>query len=261
MSVQPLRRRRHRWERDPGRLTILVSLLGLGLASPAAGPAWAADELVCVFDQDFPPFSYLENGRPLGLDVDLPSAAAGTQGIRLLFRPLPWSQAKAQMAAGQAHIISGLTDTGERRKLYRFLDQPYATLTSLVFIKEGGRIGSLEDLAGRRVGTLGGSSYEAVLRARPGVAVVTFESEALALKALAAGQVEACAGSELTARHGLAKLGLTGIKALPQPLNQEPLYFAVGLGQEGLAARLQEGLQALRASGEFDRIEKRWLVR
>ncbi len=242
-------------------ITVVMCLLVLGLTGQGAGWARAGDGVVCVFDQDFPPFSYLENGRPVGLDVDLLRAVAERQGINLSFRPLPWSQAKAQMAAGQAQVISGLTDTGERRKLYRFVEQPYAMLKSLVFIREGGEIRTLDDLVGRRVGTLGGSSYEAILRARPGVAVVTFESEGLALRALAEGQVEAMAGSELTARHGLAALGQPGITALPQPLNEEPLYFAVGMGQESLAARLREGLQALRDSGEFDRIKNRWLNR
>lgn len=239
---------------------LIAILLALACLSPAA-PSPAAGETVCVFDHAFPPFSFVENGQPTGLEIDLINAAAKQAGVRLILRPLPWSQALGQVAVGHAQIITGLTPTPERRRLYLVLEPANAIVTSVVFARQDGDIKSSDDLRHRRVGVLRGSTEEAQLKTRKDVQVVPFDSESLALKALAEGRVEAAAGADLSVLHSIAQLGLKGITPLSPPLGSEPLHFALAQSQKALAGRLEEALKALRDSGEYERIRERWLKR
>lgn len=242
----------------PRRHLLIVLLLAFACLVPAA-PCPAAGEAVCVFDRDYPPFSFLENGKPTGFEVELLRAAAKQAGVRLVLRPLPWGQAQGQVAVGHAQIIAGLSPTPERRRLYIILEPPNAMAKSVIIARKGGEVRGLDDLNGRRVGALRGSNQVDQLKARPGVETVLFDSEAQALKALAGGQVEAAAATDVTARHSIAALDLKDLLILDQPLDSEPLHFALGLSQQDLAQRLDAALQSLRASGEYDRLRQRWL--
>jgi ABC-type amino acid transport substrate-binding protein len=241
-----------------GRHLLICFLLALLCLLPAA-PCPAASEVVCVFDRDYPPFSYIENGQPAGFEIDLVRAAAKQAGIKLVLRPLPWGQAQGQMAVGHAQIIAGMSPTPERRRLYIFLDPPNAMAKSVIVARQGGEVRVLDDLAGRRVGALKGSNQVDQLKARPRVEIALFDSEALALKAVAEDLVDAAAATDVTARHSIADHGLKGLFFLDQPLDSEPLHFALAPSQIDLAERLDAALKALRASGEYERLRKRWL--
>jgi ABC-type amino acid transport substrate-binding protein len=224
-----------------------------------AGPGQAAGEIVYVFDNDFPPFSYLDKGKPVGFDIDLMQAAAKLTGTRLILRPLPWGQAQGQVAVGHAQIISGITPTPERRRLYLFLEPANQISQTLIYVREGSQISNLADLAGRRVGAQRGSTHETLLNAREGVQVIVFDSGIAALQALVDGQVDAAAGTTVVASHTISDMGLKGLVPLAEPLASEPLHFALALSQTVLAGRLEEALKTLRANGEYERISKRWL--
>jgi ABC-type amino acid transport substrate-binding protein len=242
----------------PMRHSFIAIVLTL-ICLVCAGPVQAGGEAVYVFDKDFPPFTYLEDGRPAGFEIELMQAAAKLAGVRLTLRPLPWGQAMGQVAVGHAQIISGLTPTPERRRLYLILEPANVTLRSLIYVREGGRIHNLADLAGRRVGAQRGSTHEGLLKAREGVTVVTFDSETLGLQALSEGQVDASAATGMSARHTIANLGLTGIVPLEEILALEPLHFAMALSQKALAESLGTALKTLRDNGEYERLRKRWL--
>lgn len=77
-------------------------LLCLPLA--AALPCHAAETVVLYGDGDYPPYSYVENGRFTGIYVDMLSLAASTMGpqFKVELRPLPWKRALAEMENGRA---------------------------------------------------------------------------------------------------------------------------------------------------------------
>jgi ABC-type amino acid transport substrate-binding protein len=236
----------------PGVVLALLLLSGVT-------PCLAAGEVVCVFDNDYPPFSFVDKGQPAGLEIELLQAVARKAGVRLFFRPLPWNQALGQMTVGHAQIITGLTPTPERRRLFLILEPPNAVATSVIMVREGSKVRSLDDLAGRRVGVQRGSNQVDQMKSRSAADLVLLDSEGACLKAVLEGKVDAAAVTDVSSRHLIASQGLTGLAALEQPLDSEPVHFALTKSQTELAKRLEEALKAVRASGEYEQIRQRWL--
>jgi polar amino acid transport system substrate-binding protein len=77
-------------------------LLCLGLAT--AVPGQAADTVILYGDSDYPPYSYVENGRFTGIYVDVLTLAASMMApqFKVELRPLPWKRGLADMESGRA---------------------------------------------------------------------------------------------------------------------------------------------------------------
>lgn len=94
---------------------IACQLRALLLSLPllAAAPCHAADtDTVTVTvtlygDGDYPPYSYVENGRFTGIYVDMLSLAAKTMApqFKVELRPLPWKRALAEMENGRVFAL------------------------------------------------------------------------------------------------------------------------------------------------------------
>lgn len=77
-------------------------LLCLGLI--ASVPVRATETVVLYGDSDYPPYSYVENGRFTGIYVDMLTLAAMALApqFKVELRPLPWKRGLAEMELGRA---------------------------------------------------------------------------------------------------------------------------------------------------------------
>jgi polar amino acid transport system substrate-binding protein len=80
-------------------------LLCLGLA--AGVPCHAAETVILYGDGDYPPYSYVENGRFTGIYVDMLTLAARAMApqFKVELRPLPWKRGLAEMENGNAFAL------------------------------------------------------------------------------------------------------------------------------------------------------------
>jgi polar amino acid transport system substrate-binding protein len=85
------------------RLCRWLLCLGLG----AAAPGRAAETVVLYGDENYPPYSYVENGSFTGIYVDVLKLAAGMMApqFKLELRPLPWKRGLAEMENGNAFAL------------------------------------------------------------------------------------------------------------------------------------------------------------
>ncbi|MES2318963.1 MAG: transporter substrate-binding domain-containing protein [Pseudomonadota bacterium] len=77
-------------------------LLCLGLAASATSQAGTT--IVLYGDSDYPPYSYMQNGRFTGIYVDMLNLAARKLAphYKLELRPVPWKRGLAEMETGHA---------------------------------------------------------------------------------------------------------------------------------------------------------------
>ena len=64
--------------------------------------------IVFVFDRDFAPFTYIENGSLEGFELDLLRLLGEEEGFRLIPGPMVWTQAMLSFQKGDADVIGGL---------------------------------------------------------------------------------------------------------------------------------------------------------
>jgi polar amino acid transport system substrate-binding protein len=115
-----------------------------------------AADVIHVADSDYPPFTYLKDGKPSGFSIDLLRlVVARTPGIELRIEYLPFKRAMAISASEPNALITSLSRNEERNKVYQWVGPIYSVVTNLYRL--AGRtelqIKDLKESAGRTIGT------------------------------------------------------------------------------------------------------------
>ncbi len=136
------------------------------------------------------PFLYVgEDGEIRGLEYDLLTHFAAVQGREL---KIEWADGFAtllpRLAAGDADLISAsLTITPERQAKFDFTS-PYFPVLPLVVEVSGEESASLEELRGKRILVVRGTSHDEALKAVGGIDLVYDTTDAAMFARLAAGE-------------------------------------------------------------------------
>ncbi len=117
-----------------------------------------------------------DGGRLVGFEVEIADALARRLGLPAEFVQNDWQTLIPSLERGDFDVaLNGIEVTPARRARVAFTRPYYAFTETLVVPRESGAVRGLDDLRGRRVGTLEGSLALDVLRAAPGVDVVLYE--------------------------------------------------------------------------------------
>ena len=132
-----------------------------------------------------------------------------------------------------------------------------ATLASAMTVNTlSAEVSSLTDLRGARVGTIGGSSAETLLK-RTGLDVVGFPDVAAAAAALGDGDIKGVVYDSPILRYYVAQNPAAGFSLVGEPFDLQDYGFALKLGSP-LRKELNAALLKLQVSGWTDELEDRW---
>lgn len=85
----------------------------------------------------FPPYEYYENGKPVGIDVDMAQALADRLGMKLKIVDMEFDSVIIAVQQGKVDIgVSGMTVTEERLKNIDF-SESYTTAKQVVIVRNG----------------------------------------------------------------------------------------------------------------------------
>lgn len=257
-------------------VSVALMLLVIATAFPAR-----ADTLQRVADAgtftigyraDARPFSFADaNGLPAGYSVALceriavaVGEAAGRPGLEPDYELVTAASRFAALEDGTIDLLCGATTvTLARRERIDFSLLTFAT-GAAVLVERGKEIDSLGEIAGRRIGVLGGTTTEEGLRSLLAERAVAAEVVAVAdhpagLAALEAGEIDAYFGDRILL------IGLAMESDEPDALQVSDRFFsyepyALALRRDDDALRLvaDRTLAALYRSGEIAGIYRRW---
>ncbi|MCL2807726.1 MAG: transporter substrate-binding domain-containing protein [Coriobacteriia bacterium] len=115
-------------------------------------PTWDRDMLYVGFDQNFPPYGFVDNnGDFAGFDLDMAAEVAARNGWEITLVPINWDFKDAELAAGNIDCIwNGFTITEDRKKEYLFT-KPYMDNSQVMVVLADSGISTLADLDGKVV--------------------------------------------------------------------------------------------------------------
>jgi len=244
-------------------LTVLVlaSVAVPAAAQPAAPPLrWAGDP------EGGAPFVEANPDRPdelVGFDVEIANLIAKGLGRSAQFVFVTFASIDQSVGRGDAEIgLSGIEDTPARRATMS-VTVPYYEFREVLAVRDAdaARFTSLAALAGRRVGTLGGTiAYELLLQAQRdhGVTPVSYDDDVHPYEDLVNGRVDAVLLDNVLAfRRAKTVAGFT----------VQPASVAIGhyvgvlsAGNAALRDRCNAILQAAMQDGSLERIMRTWQV-
>lgn len=246
-----------------------------GSAAPADGAsttAGAGDKTECLADApsledmkikdglfvasslDFEPFEYVKDGKPTGFDIDMINAIA-----KKLCAPEPqitnigFDTVIPQVQSGQQTIgVSAITITEERKGTVDF-SKPYFNADQSLLVGKDSKVTSVKDLTNdMRVGVAAGTTGELWAKDNLKDATVqSFPTTGAAFQALTAGQIDAVINDKTVTAEQEA-LG-TG-KVVETIDTGESYGIAVQKGNDALVKGLDMAIDALKESGEYDKI-------
>lgn len=256
------------------RALLAAPALVPGLAVAQSGPLTLAQirangRLRIGCEATYPPFTYREQGRIIGYDVELAETMCRSLGVQAEFIDTQWSGVIPALYAGRFDIImSSMSYTRARMERVAFTI-PYAEAGQALLIRsrDEGRIRGMAEMNGRALGVKLGSPGETLhprlaerMRAGGGAgfsAVRTYDDHPAAYLALMQGSVDGV---------------LNTLPTLAFVTRSQPGRFAIvrGIGADnwaGIALRredtevlawLNEQLRAMRASGALKALQEKW---
>ena len=236
-------------------------------SSEAASTSAAAAELTTVeagkltmaTNATFPPYEMTtDSGEIEGIDIDTAKAIAEKLGLELQVDDMEFDAALLSVQQGKADMVmAGVTVTDERKAVMDFSDS-YATVIQSVIVPEGSDIASVDDLAGKKIGTQRGTTGYLYCSDDFGEdAVVAYDNGLTAVQALNNGQVDAVVIDNAPAKEYVA--ANPGLKVLDTSYAEED--YAIGLAKgSALEDAINAALEELKADGTLQSIVDKYIT-
>ena len=222
--------------------------------------AQAAEPVRVAFQEHFPPFVEIKDGKATGLAVDIVRAAAAKAGIAVDFVPVPFDQVHGTLKDGRADAIFPIAITPEREAVYDF-SAPLLMTGGAIFVRVPDPTpANFAVLKGKTVVTPGtGPLVPYIQKNAPDLKLVLTKNYEESLDQIVSGEA-AAAALNFQVGAAMANQLYPGKVTMPTTMFAElPDTVAVTKGQHAdLLKRLNDGLAAIRADGTWDQINKRW---
>ena len=246
------------------RAAAIVALLVAGSAPARADQPpvlrWAGDP------EGGAPFVEADPARPdvlVGFDVEIANLIAAGLKRRPEFVNITFTSIVQSIARGDADIgLSGIEDTPARRATMS-VTVPYYEFREVLSVRDAdaGRLRSLADLRGKRVGTLGDTiAYEILLRAEreQGLQAISYDDDVHPFSDLVLGRLDAVLLDHVLAER--RQRAIQGFTVQPEAVAIGH-YIGVLAPQNGpLRDRVNVILRTAMRDGGLERIFRRWNV-
>ncbi len=181
-------------------LAVMLSLLG-------AVPAWAnklddikaRGTLVCGVKDSVVPFGFIDEASKqiAGFDVDLCAGIAAFMGVKPEYKTVSSASRIPMLSQGSVDLVLATMTHQIARDDSIDFSITYFDAGQRLLVKKDGGIASAKDLAGKRVGSVKGSTSEKNMKvAQPDCTVVSFDEYPQAFLALKQGKVVAVTTDE-----------------------------------------------------------------
>src|SRR5512137_870678 len=88
---------------------------------------------VYAFDSDYPPYTFMEKGKPTGFDIDVMKAIFQDRDVVIEYKPMQWVDVQEALRQGRVHATSGMAKKEDRKKIYDFSQLPLCDLKISIF--------------------------------------------------------------------------------------------------------------------------------
>jgi polar amino acid transport system substrate-binding protein len=245
--------------------TALTAAVAQARVTPPASVAKAGKVVFCV-DATYPPEESLQGSTPVGSDIDIGGAAAKLMGVKAEWRNVGFDGIIAALLTKKCDaILSGMTNTAERRKQVDFVN--YLNVGMSLMVKSGNprHVTGLPSLSGLRVAAQVGTIEKDALTAenklltqqgREPVTIKLYNKDTDAAAALFTGKVDAYFADDPPVAFYVKKAAAK-FEVAASKIQSAPLGIATRKG-DPLGAATRAALAQLSKNGSMKTILAKW---
>ncbi len=231
--------------------------------SSNAAPADKVYVIAC--DAKYAPFSFEENGKYRGIDVELLDAIAKVEGFKYQLKPMDFSGIIPAIKAGQIDgSIAGMNITEKRKESVDFSDGYIKSGSSIVVSSSNTDIHALDDLKGKtaavKKGTTGAIFAEENQK-KYGLQISYYDDSPSMFQAVKNGNADFLVEDYPVISYQIKVEPNSKLRVAVNEIEAAPYNgFAVNKGQnQKLLSMFNDGLKKVKANGEYDRIVGQYL--
>lgn len=241
---------------------LLTGLLLIGLAFTLLG-CGSSDALIVGTNAAYPPFEMQENGEITGFDIELIKAIAEETGLNIEVKHMDFDGLIPAIKTGSIDIaISAMTIRDDRIKEVNFSNTYYTVKGQAVVVQKGKEVKKLEELANKFIGVEKGTTGMFKAEEIEGMdknKIKAFKTTPDALMDLQNGSIAAVIADAPVVERWLKSNPNSGLVVLKDiPFEEEDYGIAMKKGNDELTAKINEGLEKVKASGKYDELLEKY---
>ncbi|MBI5100498.1 MAG: ABC transporter permease subunit [Nitrospirae bacterium] len=195
--------------------------------------------------------------RLIGFEVDLAEAIARELGVTARQSQNAWDSLIPALERGDFDmVINGIEITPQRQEKALFSLPYYIYSEQLVVRKDNKDINSIEDLRGKKVGTLSGTVAQEILTKKEGIDIRIYPGQVQPYEDLAIGRIDAVLlDLAIAAYYGETN---PKVKYTGQPVGEGHYGIAVRKEDKDLKEAIDKVIARLSSTGELRKIYEKW---
>lgn len=227
--------------------------------------AWIkAHPLLTVANEtDWPPFDYVDNGKPAGYSIDVIRLIAQKTGLQMKFiNGYSWEELMQQFQAGKIDIMPAMYVNDKRRRYTLFSKSYYSQPSVIVVHKNNKDISNVKSLAGKRVAGIKGFSITSTMESIiPNVKIVPVNNILEGLKSVSLGNADAMIDSIGTVSYTLEENYIPNVRIISKvehdALANPPLHIGVAKDKVILGGIIDKALASINRN-EKQKLATHW---
>ncbi len=245
---------------------LLPLLLLIFFVTGCGGGLKEKPKLIVGVDDEYAPMGFRdEQGELVGFDIDLAKETAKRMAVELEFRPIDWDNKIVELKIGRIDMIWNGLDITPERKTNILYSKPYMDNRQILLVKAGNNQGirSEYDLAGKIVGTQGGSNSETYIIQNENLRNTfadfkIYGTVKAAFEDLDSGNVDVLICDEIAARYEISKIPnkFEVVEVTVGPATE----IGIGFRKDDIELRdkVQKAFDEIIADGTAKRISEKW---
>ncbi len=250
------------------KISLCISM-AIAVLLIAISPAVCETKQVSLTFMQWPPFEYVENGTPKGIDLEIAKTTLEKMGFKVNLINYPWKRAYNAAKHGEADGIFSMGKRAERETDFVYPSEPLIISGWYLYFPKDKVVPFEKDfkaLKNLRIGMCDGYIFP-----KPFMESDLFERDKSKddlqnLKKLHGGRVDAIVGDNINCQLLIKKHAMAGLFKMYEktPIDIIPMYVGFSKKSKALAQYpnlvkdFSETLKGLKKSGEVDKIAQKY---
>lgn len=217
------------------------------------------DTIVIGTNAEYPPFSFLRDGKIVGFDIDVAQEVVKRLGKKAELLDMPFDMLLPYLQLGNVHIIAAGISPKPSRAKHVLFSKPYLENDPLLVITSANtpKITSVDDLAGKVVVVNDGYTADSYISERKDVTVQRLSTPAEAFLALSSGRAYAYVAATSSVQRFFATHAQK-YNTFTLVDTSDAYTLVISPVHPELLPLVQEALDAMTADGTLDALKKTW---
>lgn len=239
---------------------LLLALICLFALSSCDNKAADENTLTVAISADNPPYEFIQDGKIVGLDVDIIEALGKAMGKKVIIKNLDFPGLFPALSSKNVDcVISAISVTEARKEHFDFTDI-YASSPMSMIVKSADGITAIADLKGKTIGVQLGTTWEIeakkIADEMPGTLVRSLSNNLVLIEELKSGSVDAVLLEKMQVIKFIKNNPSLGF--FDPPNLKSDFAIVINKGST-LLPELNKAIKELQDSAKFEELINRWL--